>query len=393
MLPTLKSCGRKNFEEALKHLKIGMIKGGQLGRMFLQAAVKYPVSVHVMDNEADPPCKGFSSAFVQGNPLDADEVFSFGRDLDAVTVEFENVNTEGLKRLEDSGVAVFPRPEIIRMIQDKGRQKELYRSLGIPTADYALVDSIKDLGRHTELLPAVQKLRVSGYDGKGVVKLRAPADLARAFDAPSVLEREIPFVKEIAVIGARGQQGDIRIYPTVEIIMDPELHLLDCLLAPANVSADVHSQAAEIVRKLLTELDYVGVLAVEMFVTREGSVLVNEISPRPHNSGHHTIEACRTSQYEQQLRALIGLPLGSTEQISAAAIVNLIGADGHSGPAVYEGLSQAVGTEGVYVHLYGKKETRPFRKMGHLTVLRSVPEEAIQIAKAVSREIKIKSSS
>jgi len=376
----------------MKHLKIGVIKGGQLGRMFLQAAVKYPVSVHVMDSEADPPCRGFSAAFVQANPLDADEVFRFGRDLDAVTVEFEHVNTEGLKRLEESGVAVFPRPEIIRMIQDKGKQKELYRSLGIPAADYVLVDSREDLERHADLLPAVQKLRVSGYDGKGVVKLRALADLAKAFDAPSVLEREIPFVKEIAVIGARGQNGDIQIYPTVEIIMDPELHLLDCLLAPADVCADVHRQGEEIVRKLLTELDYVGVLAVEMFVTREGKVLVNEMSPRPHNSGHHTIEACRTSQYEQQLRALIGLPLGSAQQVSAAAIVNLIGADGHSGPAVYEGLSRALGADGVYVHLYGKKETRPFRKMGHLTVLRPVSAEAIQIAKAVSREIKIKSS-
>lgn len=374
----------------MKHLKIGIIKGGQLGRMFLQAAVKYPVSVHVMDNEEDPPCRGFCAAFVRGNSLDADEVFRFGKNLDAVTVEFEHVNADGLKRLEESGVAVFPRPEIIRMIQDKGLQKERYRALGIPTADFVLVNSRQDLEKHLNFLPAVQKLRVSGYDGKGVQKIRTRADLGGAFDAPSVLEREVPFVKEIAVIGARGQSGDIRIYPTVEIIMDPELHLLDCLLAPADVSEDVHRQAAGITSRLLTELDYVGVLAVEMFVTREGQVLVNEIAPRPHNSGHHTIEACRTSQYEQQLRALIGLPLGSAEQVSAAAIVNLLGEAGHTGPAVYEGLSKALDVDGVYVHLYGKKETRPFRKMGHLTVLRPVPAEAIQIAKAVSREIKIK---
>lgn len=376
----------------LKHLKIGMIKGGQLGRMFLQAALKYPVSVHVMDSEEDPPCRGFCAGFVRANPLDAEAVYRFGKDLDAVTIEFEHVNADGLEKLEKSGVQVFPRPQVIRMIQDKGLQKQRYRQLGIPTADFFLIQSRQDLIQHTDFLPAVQKLRVSGYDGKGVLKMRTPEDFPAAFDAPSVLEKEIPFVKEIAVIGARGRSGDIEIYPTAEIVMDPQLHLLDYLLAPADVSETVHRKAAEVTRRLLVELDYVGVLAVEMFVTREGEVLVNEIAPRPHNSGHHTIEACLTSQYEQQLRALIGLPLGPAEQVSAAAIVNLLGEAGHSGPASYEGLSKALDAKGVYVHLYGKKETRPFRKMGHLTVLRPLAREAIQIAKAVSREIKIKAS-
>ncbi len=357
--------------------------------MLLQAAAAYPVICSVMDNEVSAPCRAFAGNFFLGDPLNAEDVYAFGKSLDAVTLEFEHVSIEGLKRLEKEGVKVFPRPHILEIIQDKAAQKKFYQALKIPSPEYILVNGRKELSMHVDFLPAVQKLRKSGYDGKGVLKLNSAEDFEKAFDEASFIEKTVPFTKEISVIGVRNSSGDIKTYPLVEMVADPVHHLLDYLFSPADVSESVEMKACGIVRKILEALDFTGILAVEMFVTEVGEVLVNEMSPRPHNSGHHTIEANRTSQYEQLLRAILGLPLGEPDLISPAATVNLLGQPKASGPVFYEGLTQVLGRGGVYLHLYGKNETRPFRKMGHATVLHSDIKKAIAIAQEVRREIKI----
>ncbi len=373
----------------MKPVRLGLIKGGQLGRMLLQAAAAYPVICSVMDSDASAPCRAFAGDFFVGDPLNPDDVYAFGRSLDAVTLEFEHVSIEGLKRLEKEGVRIFPRPQILEMIQDKAAQKSFYQTLKIPSPEYIIVNERKDLLMHVDFLPAVQKLRKSGYDGKGVLKLNTAGDFEKAFDAPSFIEKEVPFTKEISVIGVRSSTGEIKTYPLAETVADPVHHLLDYLFSPADVSESVALKACGIVQRILEALDFTGILAVEMFVTEADEVLVNEMSPRPHNSGHHTIEANRTSQYEQLLRAILGLPLGEPDLISPAATVNLLGRPQANGPVFYEGLPQVLGRGGVYLHLYGKNETKPFRKMGHATVLHPDVKKAIAIAQEVRREIKI----
>jgi 5-(carboxyamino)imidazole ribonucleotide synthase len=347
--------------------KIGVLGGGQLGRMLYQAALDFNIDVAYLDPDAQAPCS-FLKSFENGSIKDFETVKNFGLKHQVVTIEIEHINVDALKYIEQQGVKVFPQPHIIELIQDKRKQKQFYQEYRIPTAEFILVENKNDVQNHLEFLPAVNKLGKDGYDGRGVQILKSKEDISKAFDAPGLLEKLIDFEKEIAIIVARNQAGDIVSYPAVEMVFHPEKNLVEYLFAPAQLSGSVLQEADRIAKKVIKSLQLVGLLAVEMFVTKDGQVLVNEVAPRPHNSGHHTIEANITSQYEQHLRAILGLPLGSGATVLPAAMVNLLGEDGFEGPAKYKGLDEVTALPGVHVHLYGKKLTKPFRKMGHVTI-------------------------
>jgi 5-(carboxyamino)imidazole ribonucleotide synthase len=349
--------------------KLGILGGGQLGRMLIQAAIDFNIYIKIMDADPNAPCKPFAHEFVQGSLMDFDTVYAFGKNADVLTIEIEHVNVEALEKLQSEGVKVYPQPQVIRTIQDKRVQKQFYRQHGIPTADFVLIDDKNSLQDHHHFLPAFQKLGKSGYDGRGVQRLHSASDLHKAFSEPSVLEKAVDFEKEISVIVARNVSGEISVFPPVELVFHPVHHLVEYLFAPAQISELILAQANEIAIGVASKLQIVGLLAVEMFVTKTGEVLVNESAPRPHNSGHHTIKANATSQFEQHLRAILDLPLGSTDAKTFAAMVNLLGEDKYNGDARYDGMDEVLAIEGVYVHLYGKKITKPFRKMGHVTII------------------------
>ncbi len=347
---------------------IGILGGGQLGRMLVQKGLDFGLSFRIMDPDSTAPCSVFNG-FVQGSITHFDSVLAFGQDCHIITIEIENVNIEALQELQQQGKKIYPQPEAIRLIQDKRAQKTFYRNNNIPTADFVLTQNREEVSRHATFLPAVHKLGREGYDGRGVQIIKTPADLHLAFDAPGVLEKFIPFEKEIAVIAARSANGEVTTYPPVEMIFHPEKNLVEYLFSPARISPQTAREADALARNIIESLQLTGLLAVEMFITATGELLVNEMAPRPHNSGHHTIENHVTSQFEQHLRAILGWPLGSTALMAPAAMINLLGEDGHSGPAQYKGLEQVLREPGVHVHLYGKKNTKPFRKMGHVTVV------------------------
>jgi 5-(carboxyamino)imidazole ribonucleotide synthase len=363
---------------------LGIIGGGQLGRMLIQSAINYNQDIHILDPDPSAPCKDIAQRFQVGSLKDFDTVYAFGQSCDVVTVEIEAVNTDALQKLEAEGKKVFPQPNILKLIQDKREQKQFYVANGIPTADFILTENKADVIAKKSFLPAVNKLGKEGYDGRGVQILRTEADLDQAFDSPGLLEKLIDFDKEIAVTVARNENGDLVAYPAVECAFHPTANLVEFLFAPAEISAEVEAKAQEIAKNVILKLDMVGILAVELFVTKSGEVLVNEIAPRPHNSGHHTIEANFTSQFEQHLRAVMNWPLGNPDLRCPAAMINLLGEDGFSGPAIVEGKEEALAEKGVYIHLYGKKLTKPFRKMGHVTIL----DENIEVLKARAQRIK-----
>ncbi len=357
---------QKNFYQ---DFKLGILGGGQLGRMLIQEAINLNLNVSVIDPDAEAPCKNIVHKFVHGSLMDYDTIVNFGQGLDMITIEIENVNVEALATLEEQGVKVFPQPNIIKLIQDKRSQKQFYKENGIPTADFVLINHKSDLELHESFLPAYLKLGKSGYDGRGVLPLTTKQDFVKAFDAPGLLEKRIDFAKEISVIVARSIRGEISVFPVIELVFNPTYNLVDYLFAPALISKEIEEKAVSIAKDLISKLGMVGLLAVEMFVTKDGKVLVNEIAPRPHNSGHHTIEANITSQYGQHLRAILNLPLGSTTTRTKAAMVNLLGEEGYNGIAKYEGLEEIMKTDGIFPHLYGKKFTKPSRKMGHITII------------------------
>jgi len=369
-LIALTSCAK--FVELKKpfsqNFTIGILGGGQLGRMLIQSGIDYNLSFKVLDPDPEAPCKNLAD-FHAGKLTDYDTVMAFAKDCEIITIEIENVNTKALKDLAKQGKRVYPQPEAIELIQDKRSQKKFYRENGIPTAPFVLTETREDVEKHLDFIPAVHKLGKEGYDGRGVQIIKTKADLAKAFDAPGVLEELVDFEKEISVIVARTTTGEVKTFPPVEMVFHPIHNLVEYLFSPAEITEKVAHAADRIARSVIEKLDLVGLLAVEMFVTKSGDVLVNEVAPRPHNSGHQTIEANATSQYEQHLRAITGLPLGSTEVLIPSAMVNLLGSDGFTGPACYEGFEEVVNVPGVHVHLYGKKNTKPFRKMGHVTIV------------------------
>ncbi len=367
---------------------VGILGGGQLGRMLIQSGIDLNIDFRVLDPDAHAPCSRIA-AFTTGKLTDFDTVMKFGQDCDVITIEIENVNTAALKELAKMGRRVFPQPEVIELIQDKRLQKQFYLDNKIPTAEFILTANRADVEKLSDFLPAVHKLGKEGYDGRGVQVLRSRSDLPKAFDAPGVLEKLIDFEKEIAVIVSRNSEGAVAVFPPVEMVFHPEANLVEYLFAPANVSADIVSKAQSLATQVITALDMVGLLAVEMFVTRSGEILVNEIAPRPHNSGHHTIEANITSQYEQHLRAILGLAPGKTDTVLPAAMVNLLGEEGHTGKANYEGLEEVLAMPGAHVHLYGKKTTKPFRKMGHVTIVDTDVESLKKKVNFVKETLKV----
>ena len=372
---------------------LGVLGGGQLGRMLIQSAINYNQDIHILDPDPNAPCKDIAQHFQAGSLKDFDTVYSFGKNCDVITVEIEAVNTDALQKLADEGKKVFPQPHILKLIQDKREQKQFYHQHGIPTAEFVLTENKADVISKKSFLPAVNKLGKEGYDGRGVQILRSESDLEQAFDAPGLLEKLIDFDKEIAVTVARNENGDLIAYPAVECAFHPTANLVEFLFAPAQISPEVEKKAQEIAKDVILKLDMIGILAVELFVTHSGEVLVNEIAPRPHNSGHHTIEANYTSQFEQHLRSVMNWPLGNPDLRCPAAMINLLGEDGFSGPAVVEGKEEAMAEKGVYIHLYGKKLTKPFRKMGHVTILDENVDSLKARAHRIKELIKIKSIS
>jgi len=350
-------------------MKAGILGGGQLGRMLLQAAANYTVETYVLENDDKAPAAHLCHHFVKGDIQDFETVYNFGKDLDAITIEIEAVNVDALEKLENEGVKVYPKPAAIRIIKNKITQKEFYKEKEIPSPKFIVTNNLADLQQHTSFLPAVHKIGMGGYDGKGVQVLRGEKDLSKAFDAPSVLEKMVDIKKEIAIIVAMNSKGDTAIYPPAEMIVDQVLNLLDYQLSPAELPKNVLWKAEAIALKVVRELGSPGLFAVELFVDRNDDVFVNETAPRVHNSGHHTIEGSYSSQYDMLWRVILGYPLGCPDAILPAGIVNLIGAEGHSGEAVYEGLDEVLKMENVFVHLYGKKQTKPGRKMGHITII------------------------
>ena len=368
--------------------KLGILGGGQLGRMFIQSAMRYGTPIHILDPNPHCPAANLCDSFTQGSFNDYDTVFDFGSGMDVLTIEIENVNTEALFQLEKEGVKVFPQPHLIKLIKDKGVQKQFYKDNNIPTADFELCDSLEEVEQKASF-PIVQKMRKGGYDGKGVQILKSPEDLEQAFDVPSLLEKKIDFVKEISVIVARNEKGEIRSYPTCEQEFNPEANLVEFLFSPAKISQETEIQAQKIAKNIIEKLTMVGLLTVEFFVLDDGSVIVNEMAPRTHNSGHHTMECNYTSQFEQHYRSVMNFPLGSTEIIQPGVMINLLGDKNHTGTPVYEGINEVIKQQGVYVHLYGKTETKPFRKMGHITVVNPDLDKAIANAREVAKSVKV----
>ncbi|MEX2597581.1 MAG: ATP-grasp domain-containing protein, partial [Salibacteraceae bacterium] len=293
-------------------MRIGIIGGGQLGRMFIQNALNYGHEIFTLDPDPEAPCSKISHYFECADRNDEQAVYEFGKQCDVVTIEIENVSVEALKRLESEGINVFPQPHILEMVKDKGLQKSFYKKHGFPTASFALVNEKKEIASHMDLLPVMQKLRVGGYDGKGVVPIKSSADIDGGFDAPSVLEQWVDFEMELAVLVARNENGDVRSFPVVEQVFNAEANLVDYLVSPARIEPEVEMHARELAERLIVDLNMVGLLAVELFLTQDGSLLINEIAPRPHNSGHHTIEACFSSQFDVHMRSILNWPLGDT---------------------------------------------------------------------------------
>jgi|TARA_B110000046_G_scaffold53324_1_gene59718 5-(carboxyamino)imidazole ribonucleotide synthase len=369
-----------------KGFKLGILGGGQLGRMFIQEAINYNIHVSILDPASNAPCADSAHDFVIGDFNDFDTVLNFGRNMDVVTIEIEHVNVTALYELERLGVKVFPQPKVIELIQDKGLQKEFYQTNNIASSSYQLIDREVT----ADDLPIVQKLRKGGYDGRGVVVLKEENDLASSFkNAPTVLEKLVDIQKEISVIVARNEAGEIKTFPTVELEFNSEVNLVEFIFSPASVSEKVESEAQGLAKAIADKLDIVGLLAVEMFLTKTGKVLVNEIAPRTHNSGHQSIEGNITSQFEQHLRSIINLPLGDTSITQPSVIVNLLGEPNMSGSVIYEGIEELLATPGAYLHLYGKSSTKPFRKMGHFTVLNPQLNEAKIVARRLKNVVKV----
>ena len=370
--------------------KLGILGGGQLGRMLLQQAANHPLETWVLENDGDCPAAGLCKHFVKGDIRDYDSVLSFGRQVDVITIEIENVNLEALEELEREGKTVIPRPKALRIIRDKILQKEYYRHHSIPTSEFRVVNSRDELLAQADFLPAVQKLAMGGYDGRGVIVMRDQKDMEQGFDGPSVLEKLVAIDKELAIIVAIGAGREESIYPPVEMVFDPILNLLDYQLCPAVLPDKILWKAEAIALTVARNFDSPGLFAVELFSDRAGNVYVNETAPRVHNSGHHTIEAHYCSQYDMLLRILMGMPPGNTDMILPSLMLNLLGESGHSGEARYDGLADVMRIDNAFVHLYGKRETRPGRKMGHVTVMSREKQELLHQASVVKRTLKVR---
>jgi 5-(carboxyamino)imidazole ribonucleotide synthase len=374
---------------ASSDFRLGILGGGQLGKMLIAEAIKLDIHTRVLDPDPLSPCKPLVTYFETGSLTDQKTVYRFGRVCDMLTIEIENVNVDALTQLEKEGVLVYPQPAVLRVIQDKFLQKSFYKEKNIPTSDFYPIQSPQDLDLANQAFPFVQKLRTTGYDGKGVAIIKSPMDLPNMLDGHSIIEEFIPDAVEISVIVARSTTGEVKCFPAVEMVFHPEANLVEYLFCPARIAQNIEEKAANIAKCVITELNMIGILAVEMFVTPNGDILVNEAAPRPHNSGHHTIESAYISQYQQHLRAILGMPLGAGRMKTASVMINLLGEPGYSGKVIYKGISEVLAMEGVNIHIYGKKETRPYRKMGHVTILADGVDDAKDKADFVKKHLKV----
>jgi 5-(carboxyamino)imidazole ribonucleotide synthase len=373
--------------------KLGILGGGQLGKMLLSDTRKFDIQTYVLDPSDEAPSKIACNKFVQGDLMDYETVYNFGKQVDVLTFEIELVNLDALTQLENEGVKVYPSPKTLKGIQNKGVQKAFYTESNIPTAAYLRFDSPehlqKSVGDNEITIPFVWKCTEFGYDGNGVKVIRQISDLDDLPNVECIAETMVPFKNELAVIVVRNPSGEIKTYPVVEMEFHPEANQVEYVICPARIDEKVAEKARAIALNVSEKFNHVGLLAVEMFQTNEDEILVNEVAPRPHNSGHYSIEASYTSQFENHLRAILDLPLGNTESKVAGVMVNLVGAEGFSGDVVYENIETILGWDGVTPHIYGKKQTRPFRKMGHVTIVNEDMQEARRIAEDVKNTIKV----
>jgi len=373
--------------------KVGILGGGQLGKMLLYTTRKFDIQTYVLDPNPEAPSKIACDAFFVGDLMDYETVFEFGKKVDTLTIEIENVNVSALRALENEGVNVYPAADTLAIIQNKAKQKLFYSEHGLPTASFTRYTNSEELTtaieNEAQTLPFVWKSAQFGYDGKGVKVIRTLSDMKALPNVECIAEDLVPFKKELAVTVARSPQGEIRAYPVVEMEFHPEANQVEYVLCPARISNAIEKKAERVALNTAAAFKHVGLLAVELFLTQDDNILINEVAPRPHNSGHQTIEASYTSQFEQHIRAVLNLPLGETRNKVSGVMVNLVGAEGYNGVVVYQNIEKILELEGVTPHIYGKKETRPFRKMGHVTIVHSEIDKAREIAQQVKETIKV----
>ncbi len=375
------------------NFKLGILGGGQLGKMMLYDTRKYDIQTYVLDPSQDAPCKIACDHFQQGNLMDYETVYNFGKKVDVLTFEIETVNLEALVQLEKEGKKVYPSSKTLEKIQNKGKQKLFYEENKIPTAEFTRFSNkahlTEGITNNRIKLPFVWKSTQGGYDGKGVSIVRSGADLAKLPDTECIAEHLVDFKNELAVIVVRNPSGEIKTYPVVEMEFHPEANQVEYVICPARIDSKIAQKAVKIAEKVSKAFEHVGVLAVEMFQTQEDEILVNEVAPRPHNSGHYSIEASYTNQFEQHIRAILDLPLGATESKVGGIMVNLVGQEGYTGDVIYKNIEEIMKMKGVTPHIYGKKQTRPYRKMGHVTIVHENIDEARKIAEKVKNTIQV----
>ena len=373
--------------------KLGILGGGQLGKMLLNDTRKFDIQTLVLDPSEEAPSKVGCSAFYKGNLNDYDTVYQFGKKCNVLTIEIEHVNLDALEQLETEGLLVYPSPKTLRLIKNKGRQKDFYLENNIPTSKYQRFMGVKDVQKALDKdelnFPFVWKSTEGGYDGNGVKIIRSSMDLLHLPEVECIAEALVPFKNELAVSVARNAKGEIKTYPVVEMEFHPEANQVEYVICPARIDKKIAEKARTIALEVSKAFNHVGLLAVEMFLTETDEILVNEVAPRPHNSGHYSIEASYTSQFENHIRAILNLPLGNTDSKVAGIMVNLVGEEGYTGQVVYENIEKIMAIDGVTPHIYGKRETRPFRKMGHVTIVNEDMAEARKIAEEVKNTIRV----
>ncbi|MGY6649455.1 5-(carboxyamino)imidazole ribonucleotide synthase [Wenyingzhuangia sp. IMCC45574] len=370
--------------------KLGVLGGGQLGRMLLAETQKFDVHTCILDSSAEAPCAPYCNEFFLGNLLDYNDVYNFGKKVDVLTIEIEHVNIDALYKLQEEGIKVYPQPHVIETIQHKGKQKDFYKENNIPTSPHQRFNNLEALkNANLTNFPFVWKSAQFGYDGMGVKIVRSVDDINNLADTECIVEELIPFKNELAVIVARNASGEVKTYPVVEMEFHPEANQVEYVICPARIDEEVASKARKIAMDVAQAFEHVGLLAVEMFQTEDDKIIINEVAPRTHNSGHYSIEASHTSQFEQHLRTVLNLPLGKTDSKLAGIMVNLVGAEGYEGEVVYKNIVDILEINGVTPHLYGKKTTKPFRKMGHVTIVDQDIKKARKTAEIVKKTVKV----
>ena len=372
--------------------KIGILGGGQLGKMLIQAASAWDIDIYVLDPTDDCPASKLATKFVKGDFKDYESVYNFGKLVDLITIEIEHVNTDALLRLKEEGTTIYPDPQTLKIIQDKGKQKNFFKDNNLKSASYKIYEDqeaiLSDIENSKLNLPFVQKVCRFGYDGRGVQLVNSKKDLDNLLKGQSIVEDLVDIGKELSVIVCRNKFGEIKTYDPFEMEFNKNANIVEYLISPARIEKNSRQIAIDLAENTIKAFELVGILAVEMFLDKDHNILINEVAPRPHNSGHHTIETALTSQYEQHIRAIMGLPLGSTDLMINSVMVNILGEDGFSGNVVYEGLDKCIKLDGVKVHIYGKKQTKPFRKMGHVTIIDKNIDNALKKADIVKHTLR-----